>query len=81
MLKNIVVNFFKLLGGIIAFIATLLLGEFVSSTVIDYCINNDMKVSTAYLFGMCSLILVLGLVIGTICIVVSEMHDYKLPHT
>lgn len=77
MLKNIVVNLLKLVAGLIYFIATILLAAFVSSNVMKYCLDNDMQGSTAYLFGMCSLILVGGLVFGITAIVHWELCGHE----
>lgn len=77
MLKNIVVKSLKLIGGLLLFIALLLFAAFVSGSVMDYCLNKDMDVSTAYLFGISSLILVVGLLGGVGHIVYSELHNRK----
>lgn len=65
------------MGGLISLVATILLAAFVSSTVMQYCLDKDMKGGTAYLFGICSLIIVIGLIFGITCIVHSELYGHK----
>lgn len=77
MLKNIGVNFLKLVGGLISLILLLLLATSVGSAVMDYCFDHNMEASTAYLFSGCSLIFVLGLAGGTTIIVVDALYDRK----